>query len=83
MTYRYSDIDNNNIKWFTKDESKATLLSIEMLIGEIRGLKDVKIEFKYPITAIAGRNGSGKTTILALWSYPALVDSVEGSPQSS
>ena len=66
MTYRYSDIDNNNIKWFTKDESKATLLSIEMLIGEIRGLKDVKIEFKYPITAIAGRNGSGKTTVLAL-----------------
>ena len=66
MTYRYSDIDNNNIKWFTKDESKATLLSIEMRIGEIRGLKNITIEFKYPITAIAGRNGSGKTTALAL-----------------
>ena len=66
MTYRYSDIDKNNIKWFTKDESKATLLSIEMLIGEIRGLKNITIDFKYPITAIAGRNGSGKTTVLAL-----------------
>ena len=66
MTYRYSDIDNNNIKWFTKDESKATLLSIEISIGKIRGLKNIKIEFKYPITAIAGRNGSGKTTVLAL-----------------
>ena len=66
MTYRYSDIDNNNIKWFTKDESKATLLSIELPVGEIRGLKNIKIEFKYPITAIAGRNGSGKTTVLAL-----------------
>ena len=66
MTYRYSYIDNNNIKWFTKDESKATLLSIEISRGEIRGLKNIKIEFKYPITAIAGRNGSGKTTALAL-----------------
>lgn len=66
MTYRYSDLDYNNIKWFTKDESKATLLSIEIRGGEIRGLKNIKIEFKYPITAIAGRNGSGKTTALAL-----------------
>ncbi len=66
MTYRYSDIDNNNIKWFTKDDSKATLLSIEIDIGEIRGLEDIKIEFKYPITVFAGRNGSGKTTALAL-----------------
>ena len=66
MTYRYSNIDDNNIKWFTKDDSKATLLSIEIRKGEIRGLKDVRIEFKYPITAIAGRNGSGKTTALAL-----------------
>ena len=66
MTYRYSNLDYNNIKWFTKDESKATLLSIEIRGGEIRGLKNIKIEFKYPITAIAGRNGSGKTTALAL-----------------
>ena len=66
MTYRYSDIDNNNIKWFTKDDSKATLLSIEIDIGEIRGLEDIKIEFKYPITVFAGRNSSGKTTALAL-----------------
>ena len=65
MTYRYSNIDNNNIRWFTKDDSKATLLSIETR-RKIRGLKDIKIEFKYPITAIAGRNGSGKTTALAL-----------------
>ena len=65
MTYRYSDIDKNNIKWFKKDDSKATLLSIETR-RKIRGLKDIKIDFKYPITAIVGRNGSGKTTALAL-----------------
>jgi predicted ATPase len=32
----------------------------------LRGVKDVSIQFNYPITAIAGANGIGKTTILQL-----------------
>jgi predicted ATP-binding protein involved in virulence len=32
----------------------------------LRGVKDVSINFNYPITAIAGANGIGKTTILQL-----------------
>jgi len=32
----------------------------------LRGVKGVAIEFNYPITAIAGTNGIGKTTILQL-----------------
>lgn len=30
----------------------------------IRGLRNCKVEFKYPITAFCGKNGSGKTTLL-------------------
>lgn len=32
----------------------------------LRGIKDLTIDFKYPLTVICGRNGSGKSTILAL-----------------
>ncbi len=32
----------------------------------LRGIQNLSIEFKYPLTAICGRNGSGKTTALAL-----------------
>ena len=33
-------------------------------ISEIRGWSGHRVEFKYPITAIVGENGSGKSTIL-------------------
>ncbi len=66
MVYVYSNLDNKNLKWFPNDTSRATLLTIKVLHGQIRGLKGVTIDFHYPITAIAGRNGSCKTTVLAL-----------------
>jgi predicted ATP-dependent endonuclease of OLD family len=66
MVYYYCDIDQKNLKWFPNDNSRATLLTIEILRGQIRGLGRVTINFRYPITAIAGRNGSCKTTVLAL-----------------
>jgi predicted ATPase len=59
-------LDNKNIDWLKAVTSRQTLKAIEIRRGEIRGLKGLKIDFKYPITAIAGRNGSGKTTVLAL-----------------
>ena len=46
--------------------TRATLISIQLIEGHIRGLFPFKIEFKYPISVIAGSNGSGKSTILAL-----------------
>ncbi|MBW4688133.1 MAG: AAA family ATPase [Komarekiella atlantica HA4396-MV6] len=66
MVYSYSDLDQKNLKWFPNDISRTTLLTIRVLRGQIRGLKGVTIDFRYPITAIAGRNGSCKTTVLAL-----------------
>jgi predicted ATPase len=35
-------------------------------VGALRGLGKFTIDFGYPISAIAGKNGSGKSTILAL-----------------
>ena len=66
MAYRNSKLDEDNLKWFLKDDSRQTLVKIQVWRGQIRGLKDALIEFHYPITAIAGRNGSCKTTVLAL-----------------
>lgn len=35
-------------------------------ISGLRGFQNVEIEFPYPITALAGPNGSGKTTVLSV-----------------
>ncbi|CAA6818861.1 MAG: Conserved domain protein [uncultured Sulfurovum sp.] len=52
-------------KWETPYFSQK-LKSITFNEVGLRGVKDVSIEFNYPITAIAGTNGIGKTTILQL-----------------
>lgn len=66
MSYRESNIDRSLRKWFLNDLSKSLLRSITLKTGNMRGLSAFHIDFEYPITAIAGRNGSGKSTILAL-----------------
>lgn len=66
MKYKYSKIDTDNLKWFANDMSKASLTEISIRKGSLRGLGNFKIEFEYPISVIAGKNGSGKSTILAL-----------------
>lgn len=66
MQYRESSVDRELAKWFEKDTACALLKSIELRVGIIRGVNSLLIDFKYPITAIAGKNGVGKSTILAL-----------------
>ncbi len=46
---------------------RPSLRSIEITGGTgLRGIDSLKVSFRYPITAICGNNGSGKSTILAL-----------------
>lgn len=66
MKYRYSHTDEQNLKWFETDMTRATLVAVRLQTGELRGLSNFSIEFKYPISVIAGPNCSGKSTILAL-----------------
>ncbi|MBY6240794.1 ATP-dependent endonuclease [Methylosinus sp. Sm6] len=66
MTYGVSQIDKANMKWFKNDNTRATLVSIELKRGSVRGVTNFYMSFEYPISALSGANGSGKSTILAL-----------------
>lgn len=66
MAYKKSQIDKSNFKWFENDNSRASLFSISLKKGTIRGLTPFSVSIKYPITVFSGGNGSGKSTMLAL-----------------
>ncbi|MFK8402486.1 ATP-dependent nuclease [Pseudomonas sp. BGr12] len=66
MKYRNSQTDISLRKWFSNDYSHAHLRNIEISHGSIRGLTSCSIPIDFPIMAIAGKNGSGKSTTLAL-----------------
>ena len=66
MSYSYSDVERANLKWFENDHSRQSLKRIHLQKGAIRGLKLLSIDFSYPIAAIAGKNGCGKSSLLAI-----------------
>lgn len=66
VKYRESEEDKKLRKWFTNDLSRALLRGIELRKGKMRGLAPFKMTIDYPISAIAGRNGAGKSTMLAM-----------------
>ena len=67
MRYKKSHVDKDNLRWFLNDFTVATLKSIELKRGRLRGITaPFKLDFSYPISAIAGENGSGKSTVLAM-----------------
>jgi len=66
MPYNYGSVDKKNLAWFDADFTRCTLKSIQLIEGNIRGLKPFSISFCYPISVISGANGSGKSTLLAL-----------------
>jgi predicted ATPase len=66
MPYSYSDQERANLKWFANDCTRQSLKAISINRGQLRGLSKFRIEFTYPISAIAGKNGSGKSSVLAL-----------------
>lgn len=66
MAYAYSKTDKKNLKWFEHVDDRQLLVGVKLVKGNMRGLSPFSLDFSYPITAIAGANGSGKSTILAL-----------------
>lgn len=61
-----SKIDMENTHRFGSNQKAHSLMGIQIVHGSIRGLGGISVEFKYPITAIAGRNGAGKTSLLGI-----------------
>lgn len=66
MGYTLSQIDKDNINWFEHDGTRNTLVKLTVSNGSIRSITPVELPFSYPITAIVGENGAGKSTVLAL-----------------
>lgn len=66
MSYRESQIDKDNKDWFQNDKTRNTLMKLTVSNGQVRSITPMEISFNYPITAIVGENGAGKSTILAL-----------------
>lgn len=66
MSYSRSDIDKKNFNWFNNDNTRQSLVGIELKTGTMRGLSRFTLEIPYPITAISGKNGTGKSTLLAM-----------------
>lgn len=66
MAYRESNVDRSLRKWFLNDNEHQLLRSVSLKEGAMRGLSPFDLRLNFPITAIAGKNGSGKSTILAL-----------------
>lgn len=66
MKYRESDTDKKLRQWFINDYSRSLLRKISLTKGEMRGLSSFIMSLDYPIIAIAGRNGAGKSTALAI-----------------
>lgn len=66
MKYRESQKDKTLRQRFTNDYAHTSLRHIYLENGSLRGINSLDIKFEFPITAIAGRNGAGKSTILAM-----------------
>jgi|SRR5450830_439253 len=66
MKYIDSKKDNKLRLKFANDFGHAHLRKIVLHDGTFRGINSLDIKFDYPIAAIAGKNGAGKSTILAL-----------------
>lgn len=56
-----SDIDALRKRVQTQNYTKYLL---EMRLGRVRALRDQRIRFNFPVTAVIGTNGGGKSTVL-------------------
>jgi energy-coupling factor transporter ATP-binding protein EcfA2 len=66
---RLNDVERKLLKWWKNSQNLTyPLLKSVSVEGDpgLRGVRSLNVEFNYPLTVISGRNGCGKTTILAL-----------------
>lgn len=65
---RLNDTERRLLKMWDNYPQQYPLLTGISIHGEpgLRGINKLDIEFNYPVTVICGKNGCGKTTLLAL-----------------
>jgi hypothetical protein len=66
---RLNDTERRLLERWRRPETlpSDTLLAISIDGNPgLRGIKKLEIDFKYPLSVICGRNGNGKTTVLAI-----------------
>ncbi len=66
---RLNDSERRLLNWWNSAAANGFLESIEVEGADgagLRGIRSAHIKFSYPVTVISGKNGSGKSTILAL-----------------
>ena len=67
-----NDTEKKLAKYWDAGVSANTLKGISIHGGgvqplaELRGISSLDIDFRYPVTVLCGKNGTGKTTILSL-----------------
>ncbi len=66
VKYHASALDKKLESWFVNDNAHAHLRQVHLRTGHLRGLSSVQMQFDYPITVVAGKNGCGKSTVLAM-----------------
>ncbi|MDC7710475.1 AAA family ATPase [Vogesella indigofera] len=66
MKYCEKKIDTKLREWFVNDHTRSLLREISLVTGGLRGLTSLDLPIGFPIVAVAGKNGAGKSTILAL-----------------
>lgn len=66
MKYRESQLDIRLRKWFINSLDHQLLRGVSLSIGRIRALSKFDVSINYPLLAVAGRNGAGKSTFLAI-----------------
>ncbi|MCJ8204282.1 AAA family ATPase [Pseudomonas sp. RGM2987] len=66
MKYSESEKDRKLRKWFINDFTHTHLRRIKVHQGNIRGVSKLDLPIDFPLIGIAGKNGCGKSTILAI-----------------
>lgn len=66
MKYSESEKDRKLRKWFINDFTHTHLRRIKVYQGNLRGVSKLDLPIDFPLIGIAGKNGCGKSTILAI-----------------
>lgn len=65
---RLNDTERRLAEWWSNGAGNSPTLRAITIEGDpgLRGIRELAVAFEYPLAVLCGRNGNGKTTLLAL-----------------